>query len=210
MYSCSDVCVRVGRIESRPFTVGIGIRQGCVLSSLFFSHHQGWPNYGPRAASGLATSLIRPVKYLSLFFKCNVSDCGQHCNSINCWLPRKSHCIWPSSGQVVANSALGWKRLATPGLLYMNWINSHSWVEEGVTFVSCSINRLLFAEDLLPLASSQSGSQHALGRFSAACDRARKKIISNNTEVLCPSTNQRQCMLQVSRIRCSRWRNSST
>ena len=40
----------------------------------------------------------------------------------------------------------------------------------------------------------------ALDRFSAACDRTRMKIITKNTEVLCLSTKQRQCMLQVSGI----------
>jgi len=33
--------------------------------------------------------------------------CGYLCNSINCGLSRKSHCIRPTSGQAVANSALG-------------------------------------------------------------------------------------------------------
>jgi len=36
LYSYSDVCVRVGRVKSRPFTFGVGLRQGCVLSPLLF------------------------------------------------------------------------------------------------------------------------------------------------------------------------------
>jgi len=36
LYSSSEVCVRVGRIKSWPFTVGVWLRQGCVLSRLFF------------------------------------------------------------------------------------------------------------------------------------------------------------------------------
>jgi len=35
-------------------------------------------------------------------------------------------------------------RYAAAPLIYMNWIDSHSRVQEGVTFVSCRINRLLF------------------------------------------------------------------
>ena len=35
-------------------------------------------------------------------------------------------------------------RYAAASLIYMNWIDSHIQVEEGVKFVSCRINRLLF------------------------------------------------------------------
>ena len=36
IYSCSQICVRFGRVKSRSFTVSVGLRQGCVLSLLLF------------------------------------------------------------------------------------------------------------------------------------------------------------------------------
>jgi len=44
------------------------------------------------------------------------------------------------------------------------------------------MNRLLFSDDVVLLASLQQAFQHALDRFSAACDRAGMKNITKNTE----------------------------
>ena len=36
LYSYSEIRVHAGKVKSRPFTVGVGLRQECVLSPLFF------------------------------------------------------------------------------------------------------------------------------------------------------------------------------
>ena len=113
--------VSVSGVKSQPSTVGVVLRQGCVLSPLVFIVHE----------------LDRPI-------------------------------------------------------------DSHSRVDEGVTVGSCRINRLLFADDLVLLASSRQGLQHALDRFSTPCDRAGMKISTKETDVLCFSRNTGQRMLQVS------------
>jgi len=77
----------------------------------------------------------------------------------------------------------------------MNWMDSHSRVDERVTIGSCRINRLLFANNLVLLASSEHDFQQALDRLLGTCDRAGLKISTKKTEVLCLSTNPRQCTL---------------
>jgi len=109
LYSCSDVCVRVGRMKW-PFTVGVGLRQRSVLSPLLFIVY-----ISGRIRPADQFNSTRQMPY-TFFFKCHVSDCGQQCNCINCCLPSKSHCTRLFSGQAVANSALGSKSFATPGL----------------------------------------------------------------------------------------------
>jgi len=32
LYSCPDVCCQVGGVQSQPFTISVGLRQGCVVS----------------------------------------------------------------------------------------------------------------------------------------------------------------------------------
>jgi len=54
--------------------------------------------------------------------------------------------------------------------VYINLIDTHSRVDEGVAVGSCRINRLLLADNMVLLAFSQQSLQHALDRFSAACN----------------------------------------
>jgi len=93
----------------------------------------------------------------------------------------------------------------------MNWIESHSWIGKVVAVSNCNIRRLLFANDLVLLASFEQGLQHALHWFSAACDQAGMKISIKKTEVLCLYRNLIQCMLKVSSntVHCSRWSSST-
>ena len=82
-------------------------------------------------------------------------------------------------------------------IIYMNWMDKLSRTDECVTIGSCKISRLLFADDLVLLASSESGLQHALEGFAATIDIAGMKISTSKTEVLHISRNSVQCSLQV-------------
>ena len=41
-YCRPEVCVRVNGNQPKPFTVGVGLRQGCVLSPLLFFVYMNW------------------------------------------------------------------------------------------------------------------------------------------------------------------------
>ena len=117
-YCRPEVCVRVNGKQSKPFHVGVGLRQGCVLSPLLF-------------------------------------------------------------------------------IVYMNWIEKCSQADECATIGNCKISRLLFADDLVLLSSTESGLQRALNSFADACNTAGMKISTAKTEVLHLSRNPDQCVLQV-------------
>ena len=117
-YCRSEVCVRVNGKQSNPFHVGVGLRQGCVLSPLLF-------------------------------------------------------------------------------IVYMNWIDKCSQADECATIGYCKISRLLFADDLVLLSSTESGLQRALNSFADACNTAGMKISTAKTELLHLSRNPDQCVLQV-------------
>ena len=117
-YCRPEVCVQVNGKQSKPFHVGVGLRQGCVLSPLLFT-------------------------------------------------------------------------------VYMNWINKRSQADECATIGNCKISRLLFADDLVLLSSTESCLQCALNSFADACNTAGMKISTAKTEVLHLSRNPDQCVLQV-------------
>ena len=124
LYCLPEVFVRVNGKQSKSFLVGVGVRQGCVLSPILF-------------------------------------------------------------------------------IIYMNWMDKLSRTDECVTIGRCKICRLLFADDLVLLVSSESGLQHALNGFAAARNIAGMKISTSKTsktsktEVLHLSRNPDQCFLQV-------------
>ena len=127
LYSCLEVCVRVGRIKSRPFTVRVGLRQGCVLLLLLVIVYIRGGQITARGPHP-ANDQFNPTRQIPCtFFSSATFQTGQKCNSINCCLSRKSHGIRPSSGQAVANSALGSKRLATTGLYELDESGNHFW-----------------------------------------------------------------------------------
>ena len=78
----------------------------------------------------------------------------------------------------------------------MNWIDKCSQVDECATIGNCKISRLLFADDLVLLSSTESGLQRALNSFADTRDTAVMKISTAKTEVLHLSRNPDQCVLQ--------------
>ena len=82
-------------------------------------------------------------------------------------------------------------------IVYMNWIDKCSQADECATIGNCKISRLLFADDLVLLSSTESGLQCALNSFADACNTAEMKISTAKTEVLHLSRNPDQCVLQV-------------
>ena len=109
-YCKSEVCVRVNGKQSKTFYMGVGLRQGCVLSPLLF-------------------------------------------------------------------------------IVYMNWIDKCRTADECVTIGNCKISRLLFADDLVLLSSTEFGLQRALNSFADACNTAGIKISTAKTKVLHFSRN---------------------
>ena len=82
-------------------------------------------------------------------------------------------------------------------IVYMNWIDKCSQADECNMTGNCKISRLLFADDLVLLFSTESGLQRALNSFADACNTVGMKISTAKTEVLHLSRNLDQCVLQV-------------
>ena len=82
-------------------------------------------------------------------------------------------------------------------LIYMDRIVKKSESCDGVKIGECTVQHLLFADDLVLLDSTQNGLQQALDRFSDTCSVAGMKISTTKTETMCVSRQPKQCSLQI-------------
>ena len=82
-------------------------------------------------------------------------------------------------------------------IIYINWMDKLSQIDECVTIGRCKIGRLLFVNDVVLLVSSEFGLQHALHGFAAAYDINRMKISISKTEVLHVLKNPVQYSLRI-------------
>ena len=82
-------------------------------------------------------------------------------------------------------------------IVYMSWIDKCSQADECASIENCKISRLLFADELVLLSSTESDFQRALNSFVDTHDTAEMKISTAKTEVLHLSRNCDQCVLQV-------------
>ena len=80
-------------------------------------------------------------------------------------------------------------------LIYMDRIIKNSDSCGGIKIGDCTVQRLLFAGDLVLLGSAQNGLQQALDRFSDACSVVGMKISTTKTETMCLSRQPNQCSL---------------
>jgi exonuclease III len=119
LYKRSSACVRVNGIKSTSFTVGVGLRQGCVLSPILFT-------------------------------------------------------------------------------CFMDRIVKRSRGPECVRIGDVEVARLLFADDLAILASSEEDLQRALERFAAECGRVGMRVSTSKTEVMVLDRRKVDCSLHVS------------
>ena len=85
-------------------------------------------------------------------------------------------------------------------LIYMDRLVKKSESCGGAKIGECTVQRLVFADDLALLDSTQNGLQQALDRFSDACSVAGMKTSSTKTETMCLSRQPKQCSLQIDGI----------
>jgi len=65
LYSCSEVCVRIGRAKSRRFTVGIELRQRCVPGG---NHRGHLRHLTPRKFQNSNFDICRNIQRIKIKF----------------------------------------------------------------------------------------------------------------------------------------------
>ena len=94
-------------------------------------------------------------------------------------------------------------------IIFEKRISRRNQVAEGVRFSNLRIPSLLFADDVVLLASSNSDLLLSLGRFAAKCKAARMRISTSNSEAMVLSWKRLDCHSRQGKICCSKWRSLS-
>ncbi|KAK3542195.1 hypothetical protein QTP86_017365 [Hemibagrus guttatus] len=82
-------------------------------------------------------------------------------------------------------------------IVFMDRISRRSQGLEGVRFGDHRISSLIFADDVVLLASSGLDFQHALGRFAAECEAAGMRVSTSKSEAMVLDRKKVACTLQV-------------
>ncbi|KAK3552130.1 hypothetical protein QTP86_001508 [Hemibagrus guttatus] len=82
-------------------------------------------------------------------------------------------------------------------IVFMDSISRRSQGLEGVWFGVHRISSLIFADDVVLLASSGLDLQHALGRFAAECEAAGMRVSTSKFEAMVLDRKKVACTLQV-------------
>ncbi|KAK3556236.1 hypothetical protein QTP70_006924 [Hemibagrus guttatus] len=82
-------------------------------------------------------------------------------------------------------------------IVFMDRISRRSQGLEGVRVGDHRISSLIFADDVVLLASSSLDLQHALGRFAAECEAAGMKVSTSKSEAMVLDRKKVACTLQV-------------
>ncbi|KAI3351316.1 hypothetical protein L3Q82_005859 [Scortum barcoo] len=80
-------------------------------------------------------------------------------------------------------------------IIFMDRISRRSQGPEGVRFGNHRISSLLFADDVVLLASSSQDLQHVLERFAAECEAAGMRISTSKSEAMVLFDRKRWCAL---------------
>ncbi|KAI3358712.1 hypothetical protein L3Q82_015123 [Scortum barcoo] len=89
-------------------------------------------------------------------------------------------------------------------IIFMDRISRRSQGPEGVRFGNHRISSLLFADDVVLLASSSQDLQHVLERFAAECEAAGMRISTSKSEAMVLDRKRVACPLRV------RWRGPAS
>ncbi|KAK3520218.1 hypothetical protein QTP70_019360 [Hemibagrus guttatus] len=82
-------------------------------------------------------------------------------------------------------------------IVFMDRISRRSQGLEGVRFGDHRISSLIFADDVVLLASSGLDLQHALGHFAAECEAAGMRVSTSKSEAMVLDRKKVACTLQV-------------